>query len=181
MYLYFSVGMYITSVLSHSDSCLCWCLAYISEGIFEQHIYVAVTSPYPPNRGVTTFLLRNVRVASNLYQNATFTFLLLNEKSTIWSRLCQNARPRPAFHHRNARSTFSLVCLWSILNQKALIPRIWGKSFGYSCNGSKRLLDKEEESIKLVSNAIVNGSSWQYSLNTTATLIRVSRQYAIGC
>jgi len=53
MYLYFSVRMYITTVLSHSDSCLYWCLAYIREGISDLHIYVAVTSPYPRDRGVT--------------------------------------------------------------------------------------------------------------------------------
>jgi len=44
--------MYITTVLSHSNSCLYRCLAYIQEGISNLRIYVAVTSPYPPDRGV---------------------------------------------------------------------------------------------------------------------------------
>ena len=33
MYLYLSVGMYITSVLPHSESCLYWCLTHICESI----------------------------------------------------------------------------------------------------------------------------------------------------
>ena len=53
MYLYFSIGIYITTVLSHSDSCLYWCLAYIHEGISDMRIYVTVTSPYPRDLGVT--------------------------------------------------------------------------------------------------------------------------------
>jgi len=40
-------------VLSYSDSCLYWCLAYIREGIYDLCIYVTVTSPYPRDRGVT--------------------------------------------------------------------------------------------------------------------------------
>jgi len=55
MYLYFSVGMYITTVLSHSNSYLYWCLAYICEAISDLRIHVAVTSPYPRDRGVTEF------------------------------------------------------------------------------------------------------------------------------
>ena len=42
-------------LLPYSDSCLYWCLAYILEGISDLRIYVAVTSPYPPDRGVTLF------------------------------------------------------------------------------------------------------------------------------
>jgi len=38
--------MYITIVLSHSDSCLYGCLAHICEGIITMHMYVTVTSPY---------------------------------------------------------------------------------------------------------------------------------------
>ena len=38
---------------SISDSCMYWCLAYIREGISDLRIYVAVASPYPPDRGVT--------------------------------------------------------------------------------------------------------------------------------
>jgi len=53
MYLYFSVGMYITAVLLHSDSFLYWCLAYICEGISALRIYVTVTSPYPRDQGIT--------------------------------------------------------------------------------------------------------------------------------
>ena len=53
MYLYFSVGMYIITVLPHSDSCLYWCLAYIRKGISDLCIYVAVISSYPRDRGVT--------------------------------------------------------------------------------------------------------------------------------
>jgi len=52
MYLYISVGMYITTVLPHSDSYLYECLAYIRKGIFDLRIYIAVTSPYLPDRGV---------------------------------------------------------------------------------------------------------------------------------
>ena len=59
MFLYFYVGMYITTVLSHSDSYLYWCLAYIREGISGLRMYVAVTSSYPPDRGVTTTLTSN--------------------------------------------------------------------------------------------------------------------------
>jgi len=40
-------------VLPYSDSCLYWCLTYIREGIFDLRIYVAVTSPYPRDRGFT--------------------------------------------------------------------------------------------------------------------------------
>ena len=40
-------------VLSYSNSCLCWCLAYICEGISDLRIYVAVTSPYARDRDVT--------------------------------------------------------------------------------------------------------------------------------
>ena len=40
-------------VLPYSDFCLYWCLAYIREGISDLRIYVAVTSPYPRDRGVT--------------------------------------------------------------------------------------------------------------------------------
>jgi len=43
-------------VLPYSDFCLYWCLAYIREGISDLRIYVAVTSPYPPDRGVTKSL-----------------------------------------------------------------------------------------------------------------------------
>jgi len=39
--------------LPYSDSCLYWCLAYIREGISNLRIYVAVTSSYPRDRGVT--------------------------------------------------------------------------------------------------------------------------------
>jgi len=41
------------NVFRNTDSCLYWCLAYICEGIFDLHIYVAVTSPHPRDRGVT--------------------------------------------------------------------------------------------------------------------------------
>ena len=34
-------------------SCLYWCLAYIREVISDLRMYVAVTSPYLPDRGVT--------------------------------------------------------------------------------------------------------------------------------
>ena len=47
VYLYHIIGMYITTVLSYSDSFLYWWLAYIREGIFALYMYVAVTSPYP--------------------------------------------------------------------------------------------------------------------------------------
>ena len=40
-------------LLPYSDSCLYWCLAYIRQGISDLRIYVAVTSPYPRERGVT--------------------------------------------------------------------------------------------------------------------------------
>jgi len=40
-------------VLLYSDSCLYWCLVYIHEGTFDLCIYVAVTSPYPHDRGIT--------------------------------------------------------------------------------------------------------------------------------
>ena len=40
-------------LLPYSDSCLYWCLAYMREGSSDLRIYVAVTSPYPWNRGVT--------------------------------------------------------------------------------------------------------------------------------
>jgi len=53
MYFYFSVGMYIITVLPHSDSFLYWRLAYIREGISDLRIYVAMTSPCPRKRGVT--------------------------------------------------------------------------------------------------------------------------------
>ena len=45
--------MYITTVLPDSDSYLYCCLAYIHEGISDVRIYVAVTSPYSRDRGVT--------------------------------------------------------------------------------------------------------------------------------
>ena len=57
MYLYFSVGMYIITVLSHSDSCMYWFLAYIREGISDVRIYVAVASPYPRDRSVIGWYL----------------------------------------------------------------------------------------------------------------------------
>jgi len=47
VYLNFSVGMYITVMLPHSDSYLYWCLVYTCEGISAQRMYVTVTSPYP--------------------------------------------------------------------------------------------------------------------------------------
>jgi len=34
------------------------CLAYIREGISDLRIYVTVTSPYPPDRGITQILQR---------------------------------------------------------------------------------------------------------------------------
>jgi len=40
-------------LLPYSDSYLYWCLAYIREGISDLSIYVAVTSPYSRDRGVT--------------------------------------------------------------------------------------------------------------------------------
>jgi len=40
-------------VLPYSDSCLYWCLAYIHKGSSDLRIYVAVTSPYQRDRGVT--------------------------------------------------------------------------------------------------------------------------------
>ena len=40
-------------LLPYSDSCLYWCLAYIREGTSDLRIYVAVTSPYHRDRGVT--------------------------------------------------------------------------------------------------------------------------------
>ena len=43
-------------LLPYSDSCLYWCLAYIREGTTDLRIYVAVTSPYSWNRGVTSSL-----------------------------------------------------------------------------------------------------------------------------
>jgi len=50
-YFYWNVYYHCAST---SDSYLYWCLAYIREGISDLRIYVAVTSPYPPDRGVTT-------------------------------------------------------------------------------------------------------------------------------
>jgi len=41
MYLYFSIGMYITSVLPHSDSCLNWCLAHIYARVFLTCVYTS--------------------------------------------------------------------------------------------------------------------------------------------
>ena len=51
LYLHFFVGMYMATVLPHSDSFLYWSLAYIREGISDLRIYVAVASPYPRERG----------------------------------------------------------------------------------------------------------------------------------
>ena len=42
-------------------------------------------------------------------------------------------------------------------------------------------LTKKIVSIKSLSNTVVNGSSWQYSSNVTATIIRSSCRYLIGC
>ena len=53
MYLYYSIGMYNITVLSHSDSCMYWCLAYICEGISALRMYVTVTSSYSRNWGIT--------------------------------------------------------------------------------------------------------------------------------
>jgi len=53
VYLYYFIRMYITTVFSHSDSCLYWCLAYICGGISALRIYIAVTSLYPQDRCVT--------------------------------------------------------------------------------------------------------------------------------
>ena len=46
--------MYVCRVLPYSFTCLYWCLTYIREGISDLRMYVAVTSPYPQDRGVTT-------------------------------------------------------------------------------------------------------------------------------
>ena len=51
--------VFMHHVYSYSDSCLYWCLADIHEDIFDLHIYVAVTSLYPRNRGVTRYKKKN--------------------------------------------------------------------------------------------------------------------------
>ena len=43
----------IHHILLYHDSCLYWCLAYVSESISSMHIYVVIMSPYPRDRGVT--------------------------------------------------------------------------------------------------------------------------------
>jgi len=40
VYLCYFIGMYITTVLLHSDSCLYWCLSYICE-VFLPCIYAS--------------------------------------------------------------------------------------------------------------------------------------------
>ena len=47
VYLYYFIGMYITIVLSYSNSCMFCCLPHIYKGIFILHIYIVVTSLYP--------------------------------------------------------------------------------------------------------------------------------------
>jgi len=51
--VYYFIGMYNIIILLYFDSCLYWCLAYICEGISALRIYVAVTSSYSRDRGVT--------------------------------------------------------------------------------------------------------------------------------
>jgi len=53
VYLYYFIGMYITTVLPYSDSYMYWCLAYINEGIFALRMYVTVASMYQQDQGVT--------------------------------------------------------------------------------------------------------------------------------
>jgi len=57
MYLYYFIGMYITTMFLYSDSFLYRYLAYICEGIFALHMYIPVASPYPPGQGITILYL----------------------------------------------------------------------------------------------------------------------------
>ena len=73
--------MYIITVLSYSNSYLYWCLAYIHEGISDLRIYVAVTSPYPWDRFVTTPLKLNAMFIRHvIYVDSLWDILML-----IWS------------------------------------------------------------------------------------------------
>ena len=55
-------------VFSCSDSCLYWCLAYICEGISALRIYIAVTSPYPWDQGVTSTLTSSADLSRHFTQ-----------------------------------------------------------------------------------------------------------------
>jgi len=50
-YLYFCVGMYITTYFHTLTHVLDRCLAYIRDGTIALRMYVTVVSPYPWNRG----------------------------------------------------------------------------------------------------------------------------------
>ena len=52
-YLYFHVGMYITTYFRTLILVLYWCLAYIRDGTIALRMYVTVVSPYPWDRDVT--------------------------------------------------------------------------------------------------------------------------------
>ena len=104
------VGINITTVLSYSDFCLYWCLAYMWECISALHIYVGVVPPYRWAQGVTfskpstsqqssavtlstslllpysprslSFLLE-LRLPQNLSSSALFSFIEASSKSTV--------------------------------------------------------------------------------------------------
>ena len=104
MYLYYFVGMYITTVLLYSDSCLYWCLAYICEGIFALRMYVTIAIPY-------------CRIGA---------LLLLREHTLLW-RSTKHLGSQTLIHSIN-QSTYlirgiMLTWSWIILFQEFAIDR----------------------------------------------------------
>ena len=89
-------------ILSYSDSYLYWFLAYICEGIFGLRIYVAVTSPYPRDRGVTRSIYTTSPPPSPLHLRNKHTILL------TWIE-CQHQ-----YLLRSHNLSFSEELLWPI-------------------------------------------------------------------
>ena len=85
VYLYWIIRMYITTVFPYTDSCMYWCLAYICEGIFILHIYVAVTSPYRGTGHYTEWVLRIGMKLSAWEEDQFKKFLSENLDVFAWS------------------------------------------------------------------------------------------------
>ena len=99
MYLYFSVGMYITTVLSYFDSCLYWYLAYIRKGISDR-VYTSQWRLCTREIGASHLSLRTwqnswYRPASTLRSGLSSmasrrTIIIFSPiwSATIWRRYC---------------------------------------------------------------------------------------------
>ena len=94
IYFYYFIRIYIITVLSYSNSCMYWYLAYIYEGISALCIYVAVTSPYLRDRDITISFLSIPKISNDPSSLSVLPSFVPLSRSSISLKHITPSKPR---------------------------------------------------------------------------------------